>query len=114
MNPRKSASHRLSLLFAVAASLLTLASLFPTTPLSAQIHRVSDTVRQADLERNAEIVRMVRVPMRDGVHLATEIYLPKERSGPVPVISTLLVNSPALVRTSQRPAESSQRALCIS
>jgi len=61
--------------------LLTLA-----TPVLAQIHRVSDTVRQADLDREAEIVRMVRVPMRDGVHLATEIYLPKERSGPVPVI----------------------------
>ncbi len=61
--------------------LLTLA-----TPSLAQIHRVSDTVRQADLYREAEVLRMVRVPMRDGVRLATEIYLPKDRSGPVPVI----------------------------
>ena len=64
-----------------AAVLLTLA-----TPVLAQIHRVSDAVRQADLDREAELVRMVRVPMRDGVHLATEIYLPKDRTGPVPVI----------------------------
>ena len=64
-----------------AAVLLILA-----TPVLAQIHRVSDEVRQADLEREAEVLRLVRVPMRDGVHLATEIYLPKERSGPVPVI----------------------------
>ena len=60
--------------------------LIVATPVRAQIHRVSDEIRQADLEREAEIVRMVRVPMRDGVHLATEIYLPKERSGPVPAV----------------------------
>lgn len=56
------------------------------TPVLAQIHRVSDEVRQADLTREAEVLRMVWVPMRDGVRLATEIYLPKDRSGPVPVI----------------------------
>ena len=78
-SPRPGANHFLAAIaFAV---LLTLA-----TPVLAQIHRVSDAVRQADLQREAEIIRMVRVPMRDGVHLATEIYLPKDRTGPVPVI----------------------------
>ncbi len=57
-----------------------------STAATAQIHRVSDAVRQADLHREAEILRMVKVPMRDGVHLATEIYLPKSRTGPVPAV----------------------------
>jgi len=67
---------------AITATVLLLLA----TPVLAQIHRVSDEVRQADLDREAEVIRMVRVPMRDGVQLATEIYLPKERSGPVPVV----------------------------
>lgn len=53
---------------------------------AAQIHRVSDSVRAADLERVAERRDMLLVPMRDGVRLATEVYLPKEGDGPFPVI----------------------------
>lgn len=52
----------------------------------AQIHRVTDSVRAADLERLAERRDMLLVPMRDGVHLATEVYLPKDGDGPFPVI----------------------------
>ncbi len=51
-----------------------------------QIHRTPDPVRRADLHRLAEIDRMVMVPMRDGVRLATEIYRPRNAEGPVPAI----------------------------
>ena len=53
---------------------------------SAQIHRTPDPVRRADLHRLAEVDRMVMVPMRDGVRLATEIYRPRSAEGPVPAI----------------------------
>ena len=53
---------------------------------SAQIHLVTDEVRRAELEELARVERMVMVPMRDGVRLATEIYIPKEGDGPFPVI----------------------------
>ncbi len=51
-----------------------------------QIHRTPDPVRRADLHRLAEVDRMVMVPMRDGVRLATEIYRPRNAQGPVPAI----------------------------
>ncbi|MEE4278425.1 MAG: CocE/NonD family hydrolase [Halieaceae bacterium] len=52
----------------------------------AQIHLVSDEVRRAALERESHIERMVMVPMRDGVRLASRLYLPKESKGPFPTI----------------------------
>ncbi len=54
--------------------------------VTAQIHRTPDPVRRADLDRKAEIDRMVMVPMRDGVRLATEIYRARGAEGPVPAI----------------------------
>ncbi|MEM1182313.1 MAG: CocE/NonD family hydrolase [Acidobacteriota bacterium] len=51
----------------------------------AQIHRVSDEIRRGDLESEATVERMVMVPMRDGVRLATELYIPKG-DGPFPAI----------------------------
>lgn len=41
---------------------------------------------EKELESISIIDRKVMVPMRDGVHLATDIYRPKNASGPVPVI----------------------------
>lgn len=52
----------------------------------AQIHLVSDDVRRAALEEEAQIERMVMVPMRDDVRLATRIYIPKDADGPVPTV----------------------------
>ena len=52
----------------------------------AQIHLQSDTIRRAALEEEAQIERMVMVPMRDGVRLASRIYIPKDVDGPVPTI----------------------------
>ena len=68
-----------TLLFAVGCLLWT------TFPADAQIHRTTDQVRRADLERIATVERMVMVPMRDGVRLATDIYIPKGE-GPYPAI----------------------------
>ncbi|MEM1396451.1 MAG: CocE/NonD family hydrolase, partial [Pseudomonadota bacterium] len=47
---------------------------------------MTDTQRRKALDEEAEIIRMQMVPMRDGVRLATRIYLPKERKGQLPVI----------------------------
>jgi putative CocE/NonD family hydrolase len=41
---------------------------------------------EKELESVATIERKVMVPMRDGVRLATDIYRPKNASGPVPII----------------------------
>jgi putative CocE/NonD family hydrolase len=54
--------------------------------VQAQIDEVSDAERLAALEREAHIERMVMVPMRDGVHLASRVYLPKDAKGPIPTI----------------------------
>ncbi len=52
----------------------------------AQIHLLTDKERRAALEREARIERMLMVPMRDGVRLATRVYIPRNASGPVPAI----------------------------
>lgn len=54
--------------------------------VNAQIHLVSDGNRRAALEEEARIERMVMVPMRDGVRLASRIYIPNNASGPVPTV----------------------------
>ncbi|HUD96678.1 MAG TPA: CocE/NonD family hydrolase, partial [Woeseiaceae bacterium] len=41
---------------------------------------------RAKLDAIATADTMVMVPMRDGVQLATDVYLPKDRDGPVPAI----------------------------
>jgi putative CocE/NonD family hydrolase len=53
---------------------------------TAQIHLLTDKERRAALEREARIERMLMVPMRDGVRLATRVYVPKNATGPVPAI----------------------------
>ena len=47
---------------------------------------LTDEVRRAALAREAHIEYMVMVPMRDGVRLASRIYLPKNAGGPLPTI----------------------------
>ena len=56
-----------------------------STPLDAEAReRRFRTLRE--LESIAVIERKVMVPMRDGVRLATDVYRPKDASGPVPTI----------------------------
>ena len=65
-----------SLSRAVCALSLLLAA-FDALPAASQIHRVSDETRRADLHRLAHVERQVMVPMRDGIHLASRVYIPK-------------------------------------
>ncbi len=41
---------------------------------------------EAQLQRTADVHRSVMMPMRDGTRLMTDIYVPRERTGPVPLI----------------------------
>ena len=53
---------------------------------NGQIHLTSDQVRREALAKETNIERMVMVPMRDGIKLASRIYLPKNTNGPFPTI----------------------------
>ena len=53
---------------------------------------------EAELNRRAVIQRKVRMPMRDGVNLSTDIYRPKDVTGPVP---TIFVRTPYNMNTLQ-------------
>jgi predicted acyl esterase len=48
----------------------------------------AEAQRRVDLELQsiAVVERKVMMPMRDGVRLATDIYRPKDATGPVPVV----------------------------
>jgi len=52
----------------------------------AQIHELSDELRREALDREARTERMLMVAMRDGVRLATRVYIPRSARGPVPTI----------------------------
>ena len=62
------------------------ATILAAGSVNAQIHLVSDKVRRAALANEAHIERMMMVPMRDGVRLASQVYLPKDADGPYPTI----------------------------
>ena len=68
-----------SLLAAAAAFLAAAGASAGSDPLT-------DEVRRTALAREAHIEYMVMVPMRDGVRLASRIYLPKNAEGPFPTI----------------------------
>ena len=55
------------------------------TPLT-QEQKDQRVQTEKELEAVAIVERKVMVPMRDGVRLATDIYRPKNASGPVPII----------------------------
>ena len=72
---------------AIKQTLVTVLTLVLTwTGSYAQIHKVPDQVRRDALAAEAHIERMVMVPMRDGVELASRVYIPKDGDGPFPVI----------------------------
>jgi putative CocE/NonD family hydrolase len=53
----------------------------PDSALIARRHAL-----EAELQQVADVHRSVMMPMRDGVRLLTDVYVPKNRSGPVPLI----------------------------
>ena len=73
-----------SLLISVAT--LAVVAVATSVPARGQIHLLSDEVRREALAREARIERMLMVPMRDGVRLATRVYIPRDREGPHPTI----------------------------
>lgn len=64
-----------------------MAALFLGIPAMAQDYAsYSDAAIERELAQKATVDMVVMVPMRDGVRLATNIYRPKNASGPLPVI----------------------------
>ncbi|WP_295245346.1 CocE/NonD family hydrolase [uncultured Brevundimonas sp.] len=65
------------------------AGLLAATPIVASTQdygRYSDAAAQTELSRLADVQMAVMVPMRDGVGLATNVYRPKNASGPLPTV----------------------------
>ena len=81
-----SSSRRFVLAFVVAS--LTAAAWLPAqqggTLSPAEQQRRKDL--ESELQSIAVVERKVMMPMRDGVRLATDIYRPKNATGPVPVV----------------------------
>jgi putative CocE/NonD family hydrolase len=69
-----------------AAACLTVAWVALVGPTQAQRPKWADEDRLAWIEEHATVEKKVMVPMRDGVRLATDIYLPKDGDGPFPTI----------------------------
>ena len=76
----------------LALPLLGVGLLGPSPSLLAQAGALSPAERQKRLDTERELQslavvdRKVMVPMRDGVRLATDIYRPKDATGPVPIV----------------------------
>jgi putative CocE/NonD family hydrolase len=74
----------LSLSLALVGSVTGVLPAQPGVPDSALLARRH--ALEAELQQVADVHRSVMMPMRDGVRLLTDIYVPKNRSGPVPLI----------------------------
>jgi len=75
---------RAALVAALVATTLPLAAQRSTTLTPDQVAR--RWALERELQEMAVVERKVMVPMRDGVRLATDIYRPKDATGPVPTI----------------------------
>ncbi len=53
---------------------------------SAQIHKIPEEVRLAEIRQLADVEKFVMVEMRDGVRLATDVYRPKNTQSRLPTI----------------------------
>ena len=58
----------------------------------------SQAALEAELGRRAIVEKKVRMPMRDGVHLSTDINRPKDATGPAP---TIFIRTPYNMQTLQ-------------
>ncbi|HZZ68489.1 MAG TPA: CocE/NonD family hydrolase [Phenylobacterium sp.] len=74
----------------LGAALMALATLSSTSlaaPAPApQFSGYSEAALHAFLAKNATVQSKLLVPMRDGIGLSTDIYLPKDAEGPLPAI----------------------------
>ncbi|HEX7062868.1 MAG TPA: CocE/NonD family hydrolase, partial [Woeseiaceae bacterium] len=69
-----------------AGALLLLCGTILATSQIAFAQDEEDTRGHQKLAAIARVESMVMVPMRDGVKLATDVYLPREGEGPWPAI----------------------------
>jgi len=72
--------HRSQLRLVLSLSLLTLTA----WPLSAQTEETDP--KKLEFQDISKVMPMLMAPMRDGVRLATDVYLPKDEPGPFPVV----------------------------
>src|ERR1700693_5293048 len=54
--------------------------------LGSYAAEINDSIKPPPAKFDVEVDRGVMIPMRDGVHLSTDVYRPKGLSGPLPVI----------------------------
>jgi putative CocE/NonD family hydrolase len=91
----------------LASSMLVQPALPQTAPASADAaasdakaptdySNWSPQALEAELRKRATIEKKVLMPMRDGMHLSTDIYRPKDVNGPVP---TIFVRTPYNMNT---------------
>lgn len=93
-------------LVALGAAAISLPALSQTGPAPAlpyasdnaptDYSKWSQPALEAELAKRALVERKVLMPMRDGVHLSTDIYRPKDTTGPVP---TIFVRTPYNMNT---------------
>ena len=73
--------------FRILSALFAGALIVCFTAAQAQDYRnYSDEGMRKELAAIADATIKANVPMRDGVHLSTDVYLPKNARGPVPVV----------------------------
>jgi putative CocE/NonD family hydrolase len=74
----------------LASSLVVVVSFTVLLPAQQGGLSPAEQQRRVDLERELQSIaiveRKVMMPMRDGVRLATDIYRPKDATGPVPIV----------------------------
>ncbi|MCU0626091.1 MAG: CocE/NonD family hydrolase, partial [Gemmatimonadaceae bacterium] len=74
-------------LLAAGATLAAISAPLAAQPRPVDTALVAQRTRlEAELQAEAEVYRSVMMPMRDGVRLMTDVYVPRKRSGPVPLI----------------------------
>ena len=80
----------LACLFALAAvstaPAMAQAGVGDEAPVFTDYSKWSPQALETELKTRAVIEKKVRMPMRDGVNLSTDIYRPKDARGPVPII----------------------------
>jgi uncharacterized protein len=70
---------------ALVAALVFSANLLTAQPTPDEVVAQRHAL-EAELHELAEVHRSIMMPMRDGVRLMTDLYVPKQRTGPVPLI----------------------------
>ncbi len=76
--------HVLSTLCLLSALAASPALAQPAPMSAAEKQKRIDT--EKELQSLAIVERKLLVPMRDGVRLATDVYRPKDATGPVPIV----------------------------